>query len=232
MLEKFRYYLKAFLYGILSSFNNKYNVKSEKYKRFVLEDFMDEMKRLEDIDFIILHEDKINRDRFNKISGKYSYAGYGTIVCSEESKIGAFCSIATDVVIGLGEHPQTFLSTHPFQYARCTNLKNKLVKFPFFKPVVIGNDVWIGYNAMIKEGLTIGDGAIIGGGIVTHNIPPYAVVAGVPARIIKYRFSEEIISKLLRLKWWELDDSLIEQLPFDNIEACIEKLEEIRRNMN
>lgn len=92
-----------------------------------------------------------------------------------------------------------------------------------YAPVRIGNDVWIGDNVIIKNGVKIGDGAVVGlGAVVTKDVPPYAVVAGVPAKIIKYRFSDEIISELLELEWWNLEEDVIRQIPYDNIEKAIE----------
>ena len=87
--------------------------------------------------------------------------------------------------------------------------------------------MWIGANSIIKRGIQIADGAIIGAGaVVLNNVPPYSIVVGVPARIIRYRFSEEIIKKLLLLKWWDINEA--SQLDFNNVEKCIESLEKIR----
>jgi acetyltransferase-like isoleucine patch superfamily enzyme len=93
-------------------------------------------------------------------------------------------------------------------------------------PIIVGNDVWIGRYAKILNGVTIGDGAIVGAhAVVANNVPPYALVVGNPAIIKKYRYSSEIIEKLLRIKWWEWEDELIKDRmnDFGNIDMFIEK---------
>jgi tetrahydrodipicolinate N-succinyltransferase len=83
---------------------------------------------------------------------------------------------------------------------------------PTDEPISIGSDVWIGAGAMILDGVNIGHGAVVGArSVVTKNVPPYAIVAGVPARIIRYRFTDEIIARLLEIAWWNLDDSVISE---------------------
>ena len=126
-------------------------------------------------------------------------------------KIGKFCSIASGVKIGLGGHPvNEFISTYPAFYAK----KNSGCKVSFvhkqlydeFKLTEICHDVWIGLNAIIMDGVKIGNGAIIGAGsVVTKNVPSYAVVAGNPAKIIRYRFNESQREILEEFKWWDKD---------------------------
>ncbi len=145
--------------------------------------------------------------------------------------IGRYCSIAYHVVIASSEHPAYYLTTHR------TGEYPFLKDYKFHKEIdaektIIGNDVWIGANAIIRRGITIGDGAIIGAGaIVLNDVPAYSIVAGVPARIIKYRFNEETVKKLLLLKWWEIDESSLASLDLSNIEKCIETLEPIKATM-
>lgn len=157
----------------------------------------------------------------NNVGGhiRKSHIGYGTYIIGgngyiHDCKIGRFCSIASDCHIGLGDHAMNMVATSPLFYSSQSMLPNnflsenipiqeKTVGNTDYK-VIIGNDVWMGYNVCIKEGVTIGDGAIIGAkSLVTHNIPPYAIAVGTPARVIKYRFTPEQIEKLLQIKWWD-----------------------------
>lgn len=172
---------------------------------------------------------KIRNKYIKRTFNNHSYAGGGFKCAHKDTIIGKFCSIGENVAIGPSQHPLNWLSTHPFQYNLSFNVvTDKNLKSFSFKPVVIGNDVWIGNNAIIMDGIKVGDGSIIGANsVVTKDVPPYAIVGGVPAKIIKYRFSEDIIKELLELKWWNLDDKEIAKLPFDNIEKCIKQLKSL-----
>lgn len=143
--------------------------------------------------------------------GRYSYMGKNSSVA--DTTIGAFCSIASYCAIGGAAHPIEMVSTSPvfFEGRNVFGRHFARMKAPGAKPVVIGNDVWIGEGVFIKEGITVGDGAVIGAhSVVTRNIPPYAVAAGAPAGIIRYRFDEKEIAKLRRLKWWDWPEEKLE----------------------
>lgn len=143
-----------------------------------------------------------------KISYLSSVGRYSKIVHSE---IGKYCAISWDTTINAISHPYNHLTVSAFPYVPYVGNFVKERKQNYQK-VIIKNDVWIGANSVIMPGVTIGNGAIIGAGaVVTKNVPDYAIVAGVPAKIIKYRFSEDIIKRLLELKWWDLDPQIIKE---------------------
>lgn len=140
----------------------------------------------------------------NSSIGMYSYVSFNSIV--QNTSIGNYCSIANDVFCGLGRHPLDRFSTSPVFY-RFKNLLGESVAidddFKNYLPVTIGNDVWVGARAVILDGVSVGNGAVIAAGaVVTKDVPPYAIVGGVPAKLIRYRFSEEKISSLLHSQWW------------------------------
>ena len=166
--------------------------------------------------------------------GKYTYSSPDCYITNlDETVIGCFCSIGRSVNIGNGNHPINYLTSSPYLYADTFGFKtnhtmshNEWIQHT--PPIKIGNDVWIGDFAYIMNGVTIGDGAIIAAhAVVTKDVPPYAIVAGVPAKIIKYRFDENIIAELLKLKWWNLPDKIIKQIPYDDITSAITFLKKI-----
>lgn len=141
---------------------------------------------------------------------RYSYIGYNTILYNVE--IGSFCSIASDCRIGQSGHPIHWISTSPTFNKNRNILKINFSENQFIedKKIIIGNDVWIGNNVHIKSGVKISDGAIIGmGSVVTKNVGPYEIWGGNPAKLIKKRFSDETINKLLSIKWWNWSESLL-----------------------
>ncbi|RMJ03923.1 MULTISPECIES: CatB-related O-acetyltransferase [Gammaproteobacteria] len=159
---------------------------------------------------------KVNKFcRLNKtIMGDCSYIANGGRVNNAE--IGKFCSIGPDVRIGLGKHPiRDYVSTHPAFYSKSNasglSFSNR-DKFNESEQVVIGNDVWIGQGAIVCDGVHIGDGACVAAGaVVAKNVEPYALVGGVPARFIRYRFDVDTIERLLKLRWWDKDLSWIKE---------------------
>lgn len=123
------------------------------------------------------------------------------------TSIGKFCSIGPGVRCGMGIHPsRAFVSTHPIFFSTSKQAQVSFTDKEYFEellPIKIGNDVWIGANVTILDGITIGDGAIIGAGaVVNKNVPSYAIMGGVPAKLIRYRFTQEEIDFLLQDKWW------------------------------
>ena len=159
--------------------------------------------------------------------GQYSYGSPDLYVASDETTIGKFCSLGMRIVLGHGIHPTSFLSSSPYFYFNELDFKRDDTpahpEYWELNPIHVGNDVWIGDGVFVKNGVNIGDGAIIGArAVVTSDIPPYAIAVGVPAKIIKYRFSPEIIKQLLELKWWDLDPEIIKKIPYDNIDQAIE----------
>jgi len=159
--------------------------------------------------------------------GAYTY-GEPKLYASEGSfSIGKFCSIASDVIIYTGaEHQTSWVTTYNF-----VKFAEKLPKREITKSkgkVIIGNDVWIAHGALILSGVTIGDGAVIGArAVVTKDVKPYEIVGGNPAKHIRFRFSEEQIEKLLKIKWWDWDIKKIEAnfdlILSDDIDKFIQK---------
>jgi phosphonate metabolism protein (transferase hexapeptide repeat family) len=139
--------------------------------------------------------------------GDYSYVGRESQVY--EACIGKFTCIGPGVTIGPGEHPTDRISIHPMFYS--TRAQSNLVsvesnRFDEMPTTVIGHDVWIAQGAILRSGIRVGDGAIIAAGaVVVQDVPDYAVVGGVPAKIIKYRFDEQERDRLAQIAWWNWD---------------------------
>jgi virginiamycin A acetyltransferase len=179
--------------------------------------------------------------------GGFTYLQGGTFYAIES--IGRFCSLAAGIYAGPAEHPTSFLSSSPFFYTESNKAKwptskkyeeflnenieevkhtalRKNELFQGEKGIIIGNDVWIGLNVTILRGVKIGDGAIVAGGaVVTKDVPPYSIVGGVPARVIKQRFTSQVIERLLNLKWWDYEIGILRGLDWTNVEDCINTLE-------
>lgn len=151
----------------------------------------------------------------NTTMDRHSFCGYDCEIVNCE--IGAFTSIANGVIIGGGMHPIDWVSMSPVFYEGRDSVKTKFSvhKRESVKSTSIGNDVWIGRNALIKQGVSIGTGAVVGmGSVVTKDVPPYTIVAGNPARVIRMRFEENTINELLKSEWWKMSDSKLNKFAY------------------
>lgn len=176
----------------------------------------------------------------NKIGAKSwfdGYMGYGSYIgeeCIIKAKVGRFCSIGHKVTVLTGTHPShRYVSTNPVFFSLGLQNGTTFVRKQKFKEkifadeenqygAIIGNDVWIGFNAMIMGGVTIGDGAIIASGaLVRDNVEPYTIVAGQPAKVISKRFNDNQAEWLMNFKWWDK--------PVDWIKDHAEEFDEISK---
>ena len=165
----------------------------------------------------------------SSVVGDYSYIQSRSVLIHTE--IGRFCCLGSGVQIGLATHPISMVSTSPIFYDNTHPLPKFFIrekKFnKIFSKTTIGSDVWIGVDVKIKSGLNIGVGAVIGAGaVVTKDVEPYSVVAGVPAKHLKFRFKEGVIEQLLDSKWWEFSDKKLEGLApyFENPDVFLREL--------
>lgn len=175
--------------------------------------------------FLVTIDDTCHFEPHVKVNGKNVImsditVGTGTYFAENSvffnCSIGRYCSVGPNVRIGLGIHPsRTLVSSYPAFYSKTKVSPVSFADKNYFKSsvrVTIGNDVWIGYGATIKDGVTIGDGAIIGANaLVVHDVLPYEIVGGVPAKVIRKRFEDGDIDFLLKFKWWERDVKWLEK---------------------
>ena len=176
-------------------------------------------------DYTIYNDFKNNPKNFERNNVLYHYP-----INNDKLVIGKFCSIACGAkfIFNSANHTLSSLSTYPFPIffeEWELDVKNITNAWDNKGDIVIGNDVWIGYEAVIMAGVTIGDGAIIGtGAVVTKDIPPYTIVGGIPAKPIRKRFKQETIDILLKIKWWNWSDEKIYKHILDIQNGNIENL--------
>ncbi len=196
-----------------------YILKNSRIRNFIL----DTVTRLEGGQMYSETLRRIFFDYYQIKVGMYIYGGcFNAALIAQNTEIGRYCSFARGVCVFNGNHPLDFKSTHPFFYNPQFGFVTE-EKIPRGK-LIIGNDVWIGRNAIILPSVEhIGDGAVIGAGaVVTKDVPDFAVMGGNPAKIIKYRFSEETISRIRASEWWNKD---IEELK-GNLDEFTRPIEE------
>lgn len=166
-----------------------------------------------------------------------SYFGMNWHSFVSDTDVGRYCTVGSRVSIGAFSHPTDWLSVHEFQFrsglkhlgeVEGQNLRRTL-------PVdrvrtYLGPDVWICDNAVVLAGVNIGAGAIVGAGaVVTKDLLPYGVYVGNPCRLVRFRFCDSIISRLMELKWWELSIDALAKVEFNYIEKAIEQVQDIRK---
>ncbi|SFB69872.1 Acetyltransferase (isoleucine patch superfamily) [Zunongwangia mangrovi] len=192
--------LKAFLFS--SNLFARDIVNRKKFKTAILEKNISLTPDCEiDMHSHIYSNTIINHSKI----GKYTYIGRNSLI--QNAEIGNFCSISHEVNIGLGCHPTNLFSTSPVFYKRKNTLNIEVVEknmdFMEYKKIKIGHDVWLGTRVILMDGVTIGTGAVVAAGaVVTKDVPPYAIVGGVPAKILKFRFDENKRNNLLKSEWW------------------------------
>lgn len=179
---------------------------------------------------------QLNRNSMVREStiGDYSYGGmqFTAVNCV----IGKYTSISWNVSIGGANHDYSKVTTHAFLYNPNFGFLNEKKELynRFTDNCIIGNDIWIGAGAQVLRGVSVGDGSVIAAGaIVTKDVPPYSIVAGIPARVIKNRFEKKIVDRLLQIKWWEFPPDVIKDSIYlfnsSPTEELLSKLEKLKK---
>ena len=176
---------------------------------------------------------EVNADTFPDVQiGAYTYVNGGML--RERTRIGRFCSIAYGVSIGMSSHAIHHVSTHPFSTqaaydpSHTSPYKGAAIR-NWREPTELGHDVWVAQNVVIGQGCKVGTGAVLAAGaIVFRDVPPYAIVGGVPARLIRYRFPEDVRAELLASEWWNYPIEVLLTLPTNNIRLFLDQLRELQ----
>lgn len=180
----------------------------------------------------------INRRSYvnDSVIGKYSYAGINLTM--NFTKLGRFCSLGRNVDVGGFDHDYRKVTTMPeFRMNQLLNGGGKIPVAINHDLCEIGNDVWIAAGAQVLHKVKIGNGAVIGGGaVVTHDVPPYAIAVGIPAKVIGYRCSPEFIERLEKIEWWNWPDEVLREnidwlIHSDINEETVSKMETISKNI-
>jgi acetyltransferase-like isoleucine patch superfamily enzyme len=179
-------------------------------------------------------EEHVKLGKIEIHNGNYSFGAYTYMRSGGElygdTAVGRFCSIGKNVIIGLekNKHPTNWLSTSLFS----KQIENKYQSITANNTTIIGNDCWIGQDAVIMSGVNIGNGAIIGArALVTSDVPPFAIYAGIPAKLIRYRFPAELIEKIIETHWWNISVSYLEKLKINQPESCINEIRNFGTNI-
>ena len=177
------------------------------------------------------HKGPIHLDRYSCVTkcSMGSFIGIGCFTYISRCSIGNFSSIGSRCSIGGFNIPLDWLSTGAFQWdgSPWKIMNSKFSNVPSQSTTCVGHDVWICDNSVILQGVTIGNGSVIGAGsVVTKDVPHYAIVAGNPAKILRFRFRPQIINKLLKLSWWDIENIQTVALDWHNIDKAIGQIEQ------